>query len=304
MSIEKILSKLNNEFAIQGRLKFVAGSGDFVLAKVNSEQCQATIAIQGAQLLSWMPKDQQPVIWLSDDAKYIEGKAIRGGIPVCWPWFGAYTGNNDFPSHGFARTSLWNVIGTDKLGSGEVMLRLSLPHKEEHRQYWSHLTELELQIVLGSELRMSLITRNRGNESITLSQALHTYFTVSDISKVQITNLEQIEFIDALDDWQRKVEAAPIKINAEIDRIYQNTRPSCVIKDSGFQRQIKVTTERSASTVVWNPWIDKSSRLGDMGENGYLKMVCVESGNIAEHSVQIGSGEEHSLSVYYQIEPM
>ena len=147
-----------------------------------------------------------------------------------------------------------------------------------------------------------MITRNNGAEAITISQALHSYFAVNGISQVAIKGLENCQFIDALDDWQRKVETNSISIDAEIDRIYQNTNPACLLEDTGWQRRINIETNNSLSTVVWNPWIDKSARLGDMGDGGYLKMLCIETGNIADDSVSIAAGDEHCLSVCYRVE--
>ena len=299
------LDALNNQFGIGDQLQFKV-IGDLIMAEITNEYAQATIALQGAQVLSWVikkgPNGQQPVIWLSDDATFTPGKSIRGGIPVCWPWFGTHSDNNEAPAHGFVRAAAWDVIETKSLDAGQTRIVFRLPQTEVPSDLWPHDTELELQVIVGATLELNLITRNKGVEAVTISQALHSYFAVSDISDVTIKGLEDCQFIDALDGWQRKVETAPISIDAEIDRIYQNTKPVCVLADKGWQRRIKIETNNSQSTVVWNPWIDKSVRLGDMGEGGYLKMLCIETGNIADDGVSITAGGEHCLSVCYQVE--
>jgi len=301
MPDQKILASLNHQFGIEGQLQFRTVGG-LIMAEITSEHAQATIALQGAQVLSWVPNGQQPVIWLSDDATFTPGKSIRGGIPVCWPWFGAHPERDDYPAHGFVRAADWEVIETSVLGAGQTKIVFRLLQQKENAAFWPHNTELELQVIVGSTLELNLITRNNSSEAITISQALHSYFAVNDISQVAIKGLEDCQFIDALDDWQRKVETDSIRIDAEIDRIYQNTKPTCVLEDTGWQRCINIETINSQSTVVWNPWIDKSVRLGDMGEGGYLNMLCIETGNIADDRVSIAAGREHCLSVCYRVE--
>ncbi len=295
------LDALNNQFGIEGQLQFKA-TGDLIVVEITNDHSQASIVLQGAQVLFWVPDGQQPVIWLSDEATFIADKTIRGGIPVCWPWFGAHPDNNEAPAHGFVRASAWEVIETTSLDAGQTRLVFRLPQAEVPSALWPHNTELEFQVTVGATLELNLITRNKGAEAVTISQALHSYFAVSDISQVAIKGLEYCQFIDALDDWQRKVETDPISIDAEIDRIYQNTKPVCMLEDKGWQRRINIETTNSRSTVVWNPWIDKSVRLGDMGEGGYLKMLCIETGNIADDRVSIPAGEEHCLGVCYRVE--
>jgi len=303
MPDQQVLDSFNHQFGIEGRLQFRTVGG-MIMAEITNEHAQATIALQGAQVLSWVPNGQQPVIWLSDEARLTPGKSIRGGIPVCWPWFGAHPEQQDYPgnhpAHGFVRVAEWEVIETSTQDVGQTKIVFRLLQREEHAEFWPHNTELELQVTVGPTLELNLITRNKGAEAITISQALHSYFAVNDISQVVIKGLEYCQFIDALDDWQRKVETSPISIDAEIDRIYQNTQPVCLLEDTGWQRRINIETNNSHSTVVWNPWLDKSARLGDMGEDGYLKMLCIETGNIADDSVSIAAGAEHCLGVCYR----
>jgi len=301
MPDQQVLDSLNNQFGLKGQLQFRTVGG-LIMAEITNQHAQATIALQGAQVLSWIPNGQQPVIWLSDDATFTPGKSIRGGIPVCWPWFGAHPEREDYPAHGFVRAAEWEVIETSAPDAGQTKIVFRLLQQKEHAAFWPHSTELELQVIVGPTLDLNLITRNKGTAAITISQALHSYFAVSDISQVAIKGLEYCQFIDALDDWQRKVETAPISIDAEIDRIYQNTQPTCVLEDTGWQRRINIETTNSQSSVVWNPWIDKSARLGDMGDGGYLNMLCIETGNIADDRVSIAAGGELCLSVCYRVQ--
>jgi glucose-6-phosphate 1-epimerase len=312
MPSQQKLATLNEQFAIEGQLQFNA-TDDLIVADITNQHAMVSIALQGAQVLSWVVKredkrgaerganEQQPLIWLSDEATFIAGKTIRGGIPVCWPWFGAHPDREDYPAHGFVRAAVWDVVETSTTAAGQTNVVFRLPQTQVPLALWSHNTELELHVSVGATLELNLITRNHGSETVTISQALHSYFAVSDIKDVTVKGLEGCQFIDALDDWQRKVEITPICIDAEIDRIYQNTKPVCSLEDKGWQRRINIETNNSRSTVVWNPWIDKSARLGDMGEGGYSNMLCIETGNIGDYCVSIAAGAEHCLSVCYRV---
>ena len=302
------ISTLNALFGIpsqaNGQITFESAAGR-VIVNINNQYAEARFSLQGGQLLSWQPKHEKDVIWLSEDTVFADGCSIRGGVPICWPWFGAHATNKVFPSHGYARTQDWQVTETKVLSDGSTFMALRLLQQavaEEHRMFD---TDLELQVKVGKKFEMALITRNSGKNTITIGEAFHTYFNISDITEVTIRGLENQTFIDALDQWQRKNEVEPITINAEIDRIYLDSPDNeCVIVDTEFKRRIRISKQGSHSTVVWNPWIDKSEKLGDMGNEGYKKMVCVESSNAADDVIVIEPGGEHCLSVCYEIEPI
>jgi glucose-6-phosphate 1-epimerase len=189
MPDQQKLATLNNQFGIEGQLQFKA-AGDLIVAEITSDHSQASIVLQGAQVLSWVPNGEQPVIWLSEDATFIADKTIRGGIPVCWPWFGAHPDNNEAPAHGFVRAAAWDVVETKSLGGGQSRIVFRLPPTEVPSALWPHSTELEFQVTVGASLELNLITRNKGAEAITISQALHSYFAVSDRNQVVIKGLE------------------------------------------------------------------------------------------------------------------
>ncbi len=299
------ISTLNILFGIFGQLKFESIDDNLVSVKISNQYANAELSLQGGNLLSWEPKNEENMIWLSQEAIFSEGQSIRGGVPICWPWFGAHPMNTTFPAHGYVRTLDWEVNRTKALSNGNTFIALQpLLEKVPHKYYKSNMA-LELQITVGKRLEMVLITRNSGKSMITLGGALHTYFNVSDIENVTIFGLENQPFIDALDNWQQKNEVFPIMINAEIDRIYQDTPENdVVIVDRGYKRKIRISKQGSHSTVVWNPWIDKSIRLGDMGKDGYRKMVCVETTNAAADVITIEPDGEHRLSVCYTVESL
>jgi glucose-6-phosphate 1-epimerase len=264
----------------------------------------ARILTQGAQLLDWIPTCSQPVVWLSPFARFTPGKSARGGIPICWPWFGPHDSNPAMSAHGPVRAVEWTLADATTLPDGSHRLDFRLPSGNIDPQAWSHHTSLRLIITLGTDLKLELGTHNHSNETLVLGEALHTYFYVSDVRHSRVLGLEDEEYLDKVDNGHRKRQAGPIVVTGETDRVYLNTTQDCVIEDAGIKRRIRISKEGSHSTIIWNPWIEKAARLGDMGDNGYLEMLCVESGNAAENRAHLAPGEEHWLKVRYSVEAM
>ena len=286
-------SKLEATF---GEVDFVEGQNGFELVEVKNSAGSATIALQGAQLLSWTPAGEKPVVWLSKNAKYMQGKSVRGGIPICWPWFGPHPEESSYPAHGFARNLVWEVGGTKSLTDAtQVVLRL-VPNEAS----WPYPSELECRIKVGQTLEMELITRNTGLEPFTLGCALHTYFEVGDVRKIEILGLEEAAYIDKVNGGKNR-QSGPVTVNSEVDRIYLDTASDCLIRDPIYNRVIRVEKEGSRSTVVWNPWVDKADKMGDLGDDGYLNMLCVESCNAADDVAIVPPGKSHRLSVRYSV---
>jgi len=296
------IEDLNAQFAIANQLSFATDPGGLTIAHIENAHASASIALQGGHLMTWTPKDVEPVVWLSPDAKLAPGKSIRGGVPICWPWFGAHTSEAGFPAHGFARTTLWQVVESSTLADGATQLCLQLEPANMPKQQWPHDTTVQCLITVGHTLQMELVTCNCGEGEITISEALHTYFAVSDVRNISIDCLDGCHYLDKVDAFKQKQQAGTVTFSSEVDRVYVNTQADCIIRDPGLSRQIRISKTGSDSTVVWNPWIAKSEQMGDLGEDGYLKMVCVESANAEQNSVTLAAGEEHRLKVCYSVE--
>ena len=299
------ITELNSAFALQQgkqHLNFKTGQSDIPLIEIHNEQATAVISLQGAHLLSWVPTGSDEVIWLSEDAKFESAKSVRGGIPICWPWFGAHESNAAYPAHGFARTVLWQVTNTQALSSGETQITFKLEsHQldESSQKMWPLATVAEYRVTIGKAVTLELTTSNHSEELITVSQALHTYFKVDDVSLTQVHGLEDRDYLDKTDSFQRKTQFGPVSINSEVDRVYLQTPDDVSINDQ--QRTIIIKKQGSRSTVVWNPWQAVAEKMGDLGKDGYLRMLCVESANAAEDSVRINPGESHTLRVTYAL---
>lgn len=296
---------LNKNFSFEdgnNSLRFIIGKGDIPIVEIQNEQASATISLQGAHVLSWKPVTEDDVIWLSSDATFAVGKSVRGGIPICWPWFGAHESNTSFPAHGFARTVLWQVIDTKVLTAGETQItfRLDTTQLDENlRQMWPQATTAEYRLTISKTLTMELITYNNSDETIVIGQALHTYFNIDDISKTTVYGLEDKSYLDKTEGFSTKVQDGPIIIDKEVDRVYLDTADDVVIDDK--TRKIAIKKQGSHSTVVWNPWKDVAGKMGDLGKDGYRKMLCVESANAADDTVTIKAGESYTLLVTYEI---
>jgi len=272
------------------------------VVEIHNRHGSALISLQGAHLLSWIPAGEEDVIWLSEEAKFSAGKSVRGGIPICWPWFGAHASNADFPAHGFARTSNWQVVTTEALGDGNTRITFTTHPQPETEAMWPADTSVQYQLTIGKKLEMELLTHNNGSEAISIGQALHTYFRVGDVSQVLLHGLDDTDYLDKLEDFKRKIQHGPITVNEEIDRIYLDTTSDCVIEDRLLKRNIIIIKCGSHSTVVWNPWQETADKMGDLGRNGYKHMLCVESSNAADDVVTIEPGKAHQLWVQYEVQ--
>ena len=299
------IDHLNDEFSLEvagNNLHFKIGEGGLPVVEIHNQHGSALISLQGAHLLSWIPAGEEDVIWLSEQATFAPGKSVRGGIPVCWPWFGAHASNASFPAHGFARTSNWQVVTTEALDDGNTRITFTTHPQPETQAMWPSDTSVQFQLTIGKKLEMELLTHNNGTQAITIGQALHTYFRVGDVSQVLLHGLDDTDYLDKLEGFKRKIQHGPVTINEEVDRIYLDTASDCVIEDKVLKRNIIIIKCGSHSTVVWNPWQETADRMGDLGSNGYKHMLCVESSNAADDVVTIQPGKAHQLWVQYEVQ--
>ena len=287
------LDTLNHRFSLAGALHFVNGRGDLPVAEMQTPQASARVALHGAQLLAWQPAGAAPVIWVSQAAVFEPGQPVRGGVPVCWPWFGARDG---LPMHGFVRTRLWQVRAASMDAAGQVVLRLGLQDDADTRALWDHAFDLELLLTIGATLSMTLISRNTGDQSFTLTDALHSYFCVADIHQTAVQGLDGCNYLDKVANFARARQAGAVEFTGETDRIYVNTTTDCVIQDRAQQRSIRVSKTGSSSTVVWNPWLERSQTLADMAAGEYQHMLCVETCNAGPDQVSLAPGQSHTLT--------
>jgi len=253
----------------------------------------ARIALNGGHVMEWTPSGETPVLYLSPDAEFQIGKPIRGGIPICWPWFGPHPSRPDAPAHGFVRTKIWELAEVRGMPSG-VELTLALSGKGESEPNWPHDFSLKFVIRIGAELEAKLMIRNTGNVEWTMSGALHTYLKVSEVTQIQIRGLHGTSFVEGRLSPERRLQRGDVVISQEVDRLYASDG-AVEIEDPCAERTLIVEKGGSRSTVVWNPWIEKSKRLGDLPDDAYPGFLCVESTNAGDDTITIPAGGEHTL---------
>ena len=286
----QFIATLNQGFGIADCLQFENGPGGLPVASITTSQASAQVALQGAHLLSWQPAGQAPVLWVSTAAEFAPGKPIRGGVPVCWPWFGPLA---DKGMHGFARNLPWAVRASRRDADGQVVLCLGLQDSDHTRGLWDHRFDLELQFTIGPTLGMALTTRNTGSTDFTVTQALHTYFKVGDIRQTCVRGLDGCAYLDKVQAMARLQQAGDVRFSGETDRVYLDTPGDCVVDDPVLQREIRIAKQGSHSTVVWNPWSEKV--MADMAPGEYQGMVCVETCNAGPDAITLAPGQQHGL---------
>ena len=255
----------------------------------------AKIALQGAHIYEYKRQNQEDILWLSENSSFEEGVAIRGGIPICWPRFGVL--DKDMPAHGFSRTAIFSVKNVREIDSETTEVTLVLKDTPQSRKIWNYIFELEVVFIIGKTLKVTLTTYNRGEKEFMITEALHTYFNISDINNISISGLEKVEFIDTLCNEKRR-EFETISIDSECDRVYQGKSENIELRDT--DRTIFIKAEGSNSTVVWNPWIEKGSKMNGMKEEGYKEFVCIESANAFDDKIFLKEGESYTLSASFK----
>jgi glucose-6-phosphate 1-epimerase len=289
------ITQLNKRFGATGRIAFRAGPGGFPVASLAGPHGACEVSLYGGQVLSYRPLGHAPVLFVSRKAVYEAGKPIRGGIPVCWPWFGPHP-QKGRPAHGFARLLPWTLL-TAEYSAQMTDLKLGLCDSEYTRALWPHAFDLTLRVVLEGTLRVELSTRNRDKVPMPLSEALHTYLLVRDVAHASVQGLEGVRYLDTLTSQEHAAQKGAVHIQGEVDRIYHDANPECRVDDPGLGRQIVVAKRNSHATVVWNPWIEKSRRLTDFGADEYRQMLCVETANCGAATLTLPPGEEHTLAL-------
>ena len=266
-------------------------SNGFEYIEIENSSAKAKIALQGAHVFEYARLGEESILWLSEISDFEQGKAIRGGVPICWPWFG-FNEDKNLPQHGFARICMWEFIGSDEVSKSETTLLFRLTHNEQTLKIWNYKFELELKITISKELKMELKTTNLDEADFKISQALHTYFNVSHISEVIIKGLDKKPYLDALT-WQKETQDGDIHFKEEVDRVYQEVDTNIVLVDKN--RELHVKNTNSTSTVIWNPWIEKTLRMSYMKEDAYKHFVCIESANAFEDARVIEPKKSHIM---------
>lgn len=296
------IQQLNDRHGIADRIKIIEGAGGFPFVRIDTDKASGLISLYGGQVLSYQPANEaHNLMFLSNMAYYQDGKSIKGGVPVCWPWFGPDPERQGRPAHGFVRNRYWTLRHTEAVRNGDCRVTLGLTDTPETRAIWPHAFDLSLEVTVGATLNLELITRNTDSKVFSITQALHTYFCVGDIGRIVISGLEDTDYIDKVDNGLHKRQTGGITIAREVDRIYQNVAGELTIDDVTLARRIRITSGGSKTAVVWNPWEKIAAEMGDLKDDDYQRFVCVETANAAAEVVEIPPGSEYRLMANYRV---
>jgi glucose-6-phosphate 1-epimerase len=274
--------------------------------EIATSQAKASIALQGAHVISWQPQGTSEVLWCSPLSRLDTGKAIRGGIPVCWPWFGIHASDATLPQHGYARTAMWTlepVQPASTRADGAMALRFHLPPEQHPKSMCNGPATVSLLVEVGHTLKLTLETVNTGTTPVVITEALHTYFAVGDVKRISINGLDGAIYRDNADGGRSKTQSGDLEIAQETIALFDAAGDSCTLHDPILKRRIAIARTGTRSTIVWNPHAN-AARMADIPSGAERAFVCIESGAIGEAAVTISPGAKHALGVTYSIEPM
>ena len=294
------IAELDRRFGIPGVASVVEGNGGLAKVVVTSPAAAGEMYLHGAHVTSWRPGSAQEVLFLSSKSLWQDGKAIRGGIPICFPWFGGKADDPKAPAHGFVRSKAWQLESIAKAGDG-ITVSMFTESTAVTKQWWRADFHLVYRVTYGSELTLELVLRNTGSTPLRFEEALHTYFRVGQIQKVRVKGLDGIDYVDKTDSNRKKTQQSAIEIVSETDRVYLNTPGPIELVDESLNRRLEIAKENSANTVVWNPWIAKAHAMADFGDAEWPQMICIEACNVAESAVEVAPGKQHHMKAIVRL---
>jgi glucose-6-phosphate 1-epimerase len=280
-------------------VQIVAGHGGLAKISITTSAASAEIYLHGAQVTSWQPSGASEVLFLSEKSRWEDGRAIRGGIPICFPWFRGKSDNPQAPAHGLVRTKAWHLDSISEDG-GLVTVALSTGNDEVSARWWPHAFHIAHRITVGAELKLELCVTHTGSpdnaEPMLIEEALHTYFAVGDAASVRIAGLDEVTFLDNMDGNRSKVQQGDVVYTQPTDSAYLRTTAPVELIDPVLRRRIRTTKHNSMTTVVWNPWQTGAAALADLGDTEWQKMACVEASNIMDYAVTVSPGKQHTMT--------
>ncbi|HEV2949162.1 MAG TPA: D-hexose-6-phosphate mutarotase [Gemmataceae bacterium] len=294
MDLTGEIAELDRRFGIPDIAKVVPGNGGLAKVCVTSAAVKGEMYLHGAHVTSWEPTGAEPVLFVSSKSRWEDGRAIRGGVPICFPWFADKADAPGAPAHGFVRTTAWQLESIVEAGDA-VTVSMVTNSNNNTKKWWPADFHLTHRATFGSELILELVAKNTGTTSLRFEEALHAYFRVAHIEKARLQGLESVHYLDKTDSNRKKAQQGPITITAETDRVYLNTKTAIELEDHDLRRRITVAKENSLTTVVWNPWVEKAKAMSDLGDAEWTQMVCIETSNVSDFAVDLAPGQQHTM---------
>lgn len=294
------VEELDRRFGIAGVARVGKGNGGMPRVQITSPLGEGEIYLHGAQVTSWKPAGSEEVLFLSTRSSFEEGQAIRGGIPICFPWFRGKGDDPKAPAHGFARTKAWQLQSIVENGSG-VTVSMFTGNDDRTERWWPGAFRLVHRATFGPELSLELVCTNTGDRLLRFEEALHTYNRVADVQKARVQGLDGVHFLDNTESNQEKTQHGDIEIASQTDNAYLNTATAVDLLDPGMHRRIGLRKTNSLTTVVWNPWREAAQRMRDLGDGEWAQFFCVEASNILDAAITLAPGEEHRMTAVLSV---
>ncbi|HJY80970.1 MAG TPA: D-hexose-6-phosphate mutarotase [Candidatus Binatia bacterium] len=298
--MEAATAALNRRFEIPGTAQIVEGNGGLPKVRITSSEVVGEMYLHGAHVTSWKLAGQEEVLFLSSQSRWEPGHAIRGGVPICFPWFGGKADDPKAPAHGFVRTKTWQLEAIAQVGGG-VTVSMFTESDESTKRWWPAEFRLVHRVTFGRELRLELVVTNTGKTSLRFEEALHSYHRVGNIEKTRVRGLDRLHYLDKTDRNENKTQQGEIAIVSETDRVYLNSQDPVEVEDPVLRRRTRVTKQNSLTTVVWNPWVQKARALSDLGDDEWMQMICIETSNVADFAVAVAPGEQHTMGAIVRV---
>jgi glucose-6-phosphate 1-epimerase len=294
------IAELNRRFGILDSARVVAGNGGLAKIAITLPAAAGEMYLHGAHVTSWRPRGGEEVLFVSSESRWEDGRAIRGGVPICFPWFGGKSDDPGAPAHGFVRSKTWRLDSVTRKEDA-ITVSMSTESNDETKKWWLADFRLVHRATFGSDLSLELTVTNTGTTSFRFEEALHSYFRVGAVDKVRLQGLNAVHYLDKTDSNRKKMQEGSIVIASETDRVYPNTPGPIQLEDRALGHRIEVAKENSHTTVVWNPWIEKARALSDFGDDEWKQMVCIEASNVGADAVTLDPGQQHRMKAMARV---
>jgi glucose-6-phosphate 1-epimerase len=298
---QETLAALNAQHAIPAVAQIVEPFPNMPAARITTSCCAATMHLHGAHITSWRPAGSGEIIFVSSKARYADGQAIRGGIPICFPWFRGKGDDREAPAHGFVRTKRWSLESIRTQGL-DVTVTMSTSSDAATKKWWPHEFRAELRVTFGRDLKLEFAVENVGQSESRHEAALHTYYLVGDLAAARVAGLGGASYLDNTDGNREKKQAGEVRVEQATDRAYVNNETALLLIDPVLERRIHIRKENSRTTVIWNPGKEAAEKMSDMGADEWKKMLCVEGANVLGNAIKLRAGEKHTTAVTMTVE--
>jgi len=300
MDSSSLINELDRQFGIATVAQVVAGNGGLPKVRIAAAAAVGEMYLHGAHVTSWCPNGAAEALFVSSRSKWEDGKAIRGGVPICFPWFADKFDDPSAPAHGFVRTRSWQLEAIDR-SSDAVTVCMSTGSDETTKHWWPADFRLVYRATFGSELRLELELHNSGDTPVHFEEALHAYFNVGDAWTARVKGLDAAHYLDKTDGYRERIQQGDVEITSETDRVYLDTQSPVEFLDPILRRRVAIAKENSRTTVIWNPWAEKAKLMSDLRGDEWTRMLCIETSNVLDYAVELAPGRQHRMTAVVRV---